>query len=518
MKTRIARTLSVSVIGIQGHIVEVESHVTSGLVSFTLVGLPDTAMKEAKERVRSALYACECPIPDARVTVNLSPADIPKSGAGCDVSIALSILMATGQLQAHPFHQCILLGELALDGTLRPIRGILPAVMAARDHGLTRVIVAPGNEAEAHMVPGMDVRSFDHLADLIQWAGISAQRPAGLLNRRDNTTTPYLHGDDHNVDLSDIRGQDQAVRALEVAAAGGHHMHLIGEPGAGKTMLAHRLPTILPELDDTTALNATAIHSIAGTLHAHKLLRQAPISAPHHSITLAAMIGGGAQVPRPGAVSMAHGGVLFLDEAPEFAPSVLDALRQPLEDGIVHLHRAKAATTYPAQFQLLLASNPCPCGYYGARKKRCTCSSIDLRRYQARLSGPLRDRIDITVGLQAPTKAQLRSHSAPASETVRARVVEARNRMRHRLKDTPWVTNTCVPGSWLRRHSTLSDDVRDTLDNATDTGILSLRGADRVLRIMWTLADLEGRAHPELSDLGEAMMLRNGGDAFNATL
>lgn len=518
MKTRIARALSVSVIGIAGHIVEVESHVTSGLVSFTLVGLPDTSMKEAKERVRSALYACDCPIPDARVTVNLSPADIPKSGAGCDVSIAVSILIATGQLQARPFHQCVLLGELALDGSLRPVRGILPAVMAARARGLTHVIVATGNEAEARMVPGMDVRAFAHLADLIQWAGGQAQRPAGLMTHQDDMPASHPHTPAQCVDLSDIRGQEQAVRALEVSAAGGHHMHLIGEPGAGKTMLAQRLPTILPELDDTTALNATAIHSIAGALNTQRLLRQPPISAPHHSITLAAMIGGGAQVPRPGAVSLAHGGVLFLDEAPEFAPSVLDALRQPLEEGIVHLHRAKAATIYPARFQLLLASNPCPCGYYGARKKRCTCSSVELRRYQARLSGPLRDRIDITVGLQAPTKAQLRSHSAPPSETVRAHVVEARNRMRHRLKDTPWETNTCVPGSWLRRNFQLSNAVRDTVDSAIDKGILSLRGADRVLRIMWTLADLDGRPYPDLSDLGEAMMLRTGGEAFNAAL
>lgn len=516
MRIRIAKTLSVSVVGISGHMVQVEAHVTSGLVAFTLVGLADTSMKEAKERVRSALQACQNPLPDARITVNLSPAGVPKSGSVCDAAIAVSILIAVGQIPAHPLSDCVILAELGLDGSLRPIRGILPAVMAAYEHGIRRVIVASANHDEAAMIPHMEVHAFEHLADLITWGGGQAQRPHGLPNPAWDASSEHSETPAVPVDLSDVRGQAEAVRSLEIAAAGGHHIHLIGEPGAGKTMLAARLATILPELDDETALMATAIHSVAGNAPSGGLLRQAPLSSPHHSITMPAMIGGGGQIPRPGAVSLAHGGVLFLDEAPEFAPSVLDALRQPLEEGVVHLHRAQGAVSYPARFQLVMASNPCPCGHYGARLKHCRCSSTVLRRYQARLSGPLRDRIDMTIPLRAPTKAQLRGQSAEASAVVRERVIQARQRSAHRLSKTPWRTNTQVPGQWIRQHTPLPDDVRDSIDTATDRGILSLRGADRVLRLMWTLADLDERPHPDLADLGEALSLRTGGELFDA--
>lgn len=516
MRSVIARTLSVAVVGVTGHLVEVETHVTDGLVAFSLVGLPDTSMKEAKERVRSALLSCGTPIPDARITVNLSPAGVPKSGSACDAAIALSIAVACHQLDKHAFDDCVVLAELALDGSLRPVSGILPAVLAARDRGFKRVFVARQNLDEARMVPGMEVCAYGHLADLIEWGGGKAQRPDNLQTQH-HLDEPAVHDAPHEViDLADVRGQDEAVRALKVGAAGGHHMHFIGEPGSGKTMLAARLATILPELDDQTALMATAVHSVAGMTTNGALIRQPPMSSPHHSITMAAMIGGGSQLPRPGAVSLAHGGVLFLDEAPEFAPSVLDALRQPLELGSVNLHRAHGSVCYPARFQLVLASNPCPCGNYGARVRHCRCSSTALRRYQARLSGPLRDRIDVTVPLQSPTKAQLRTRSAQDSRSAREEVVAARDRALHRLADTPWTTNAQVSGQWIRRHTEIPDAVRDSIDSATDQGILSLRGADRILRIMWTLADLDGRVHPDLSDLGEALLLRTGGEQFHA--
>lgn len=516
MKARIATTLSVSVIGVEGHIVEVEGHVGSGLVSFTLVGLPDTSMKEAKDRVRSALLACGKELPDRRVTVNLSPAGLPKSGSACDAAIAIAILIAAGKLPAHKYMDCVILAELGLDASLRPIRGILPAVLAASRHGISRVILAQENAQEASLVPGVEVLPFTHLADIVCWGGGEAEKPLTFHAGATRTLPAPPAPAPVSLDLSDVRGQGAARRALEVAAAGGHHAHFIGEPGAGKTMLAARLPTILPDLDDRTALETTAIHSVASNgLPQGGLIRQPPMCSPHHSITMAAMIGGGAQIPRPGAVSLAHGGVLFLDEAPEFAPSVLDALRQPLEEGHVRLHRAQGATTYPSRFQLILASNPCPCGHYGARTRQCTCSSIELRRYQARLSGPLRDRIDLTVPLRTPTQWDLRSDSGEDSATVRERITAARDRMSFRLRHSPWTLNTELPGRWIRRNTPVPAEIMTRIDDATDAGLLSMRGADRVLRLMWTLADLDGRDTPDTADLGEALSLRTGGSDFH---
>ena len=512
----IASTLSMTVVGVEGHVVEVETHVGPGLVQFTLVGLPDASMKESKDRVRSALQACGLQLPDQRVTVNLSPAGVPKSGAACDTAIAIAVLIAAGKVPAHAFVDTVLLAELALDGAMRPVRGILPAVLAASQQGIEKVIVSDENAAEASMVPGVEVVSFSHLAELICWAGGKAEIPRTFHARVHSVSAPS-YARPVTLDLSDVHGQAGACRALEVAAAGGHHVHLIGEAGSGKTMLAQRLPSILPALSDTVALEVTAIHSVAGLIPpGGGLIRQAPFSAPHHSITMAAMIGGGATIPRPGAVSLAHGGVLFLDEAPEFAPSVLDSLRQPLEDGVVSIHRAKGHTSYPARFQMLMASNPCPCGNYGARRKNCTCSSMQVRRYYSRLSGPLRDRVDMTVPMHTPTHAQLRSEKGASSELVRQRVEEARARMSHRLKETPWTLNTELPGSWLRHHCELSAEIRESLDNATDKGLLSMRGADRIVRLMWTIADLDGRASPDMADLGEALGLRAGGNTYDA--
>ncbi|WP_175955839.1 YifB family Mg chelatase-like AAA ATPase [Schaalia sp. Marseille-Q2122] len=514
MSSHIAKTLAIALVGIEGHLVEVESHVGRGLVSYTLVGLPDASLRESKERVRSALQSCNLDVPDRKVTVNLSPAGLPKSGSAFDVAIALSVLIANRQVRARPFEGCVLLGELALDGSLRPVTGILPALMAAADRGIERAIVPAGNEQEAALVPGIEVRGFAHVAEIIRWAGGKADMPlsesSAAVPIRDGGSTSLA--DTRPLDLADVRGQGRGRRALEVAAAGGHHIHFVGEPGAGKTMLGLRLPSILPDLDDRTALTTTAIHSVAGLLGADGgLVRRPPICTPHHSMTMPAMIGGGSQLPRPGAVSLAHGGVLLLDEAPEFAPSVLDALRQPLEEGHVSIHRARGHTSYPARFQLVLASNPCPCGHSGARVKQCTCSSIERRRYQARLSGPLRDRIDITVPMRTPTRADLAEGSVEESAVVKERVAQARERMRARLEGTPWRLNTELPGTWIRRNTPLPADLLRSLDDSIERGILSMRGADRVLRLMWTLADLDGRDQPDMADMGEALALRSGG-------
>lgn len=514
MSLAIATTLAISLVGIEGHVIEVESHVGRGLVAFTLVGLPDASLRESKERVRSALQSCKLDVPDRRVTVNLSPAGLPKSGSGFDLAIALSVLIANRQVHAQPFSGCVLLGELALDGSLRPVTGILPALMSAADRGIKRAIVPVSNAREAELVPGIDIISFSHLAEVIVWAGGRAELPLVVGSA---TSSSHERGaeelvDLRSLDLGDVRGQGRGRRALEVAAAGGHHIHFVGEPGAGKTMLGLRLPSILPDLDDRTALTTTAIHSVAGLLEADGgLIRRPPICTPHHSMTMPAMIGGGSQVPRPGAVSLAHGGVLLLDEAPEFAPSVLDALRQPLEEGHVSIYRARGHTSYPARFQLVLASNPCPCGNSGARVKQCTCSSIERRRYQARLSGPLRDRVDITVPMRTPTRADLAEGQVETSAVVKERVTQARERMNVRLRETPWRLNTELPGTWIRQNTPLPDDLLRGLDDSIERGILSMRGADRVLRLMWTLADLDGRDHPDMADMGEALALRSGG-------
>ncbi|MDC4232958.1 YifB family Mg chelatase-like AAA ATPase [Actinomyces sp. B33] len=504
---------SVALIGLEGALVDVETHVGRGMVAFTLVGLPDASLRESKERVRSALQSCGLEVLDSRVTVNLSPAGLPKSGSGFDAAIAASVLIAAGSLPPGPFDGAVLIAELGLDGSMRPVRGILPALIAARSQGIDRAVVASDGVDEAALIPGMDVVGFDHLADLVAWAGGKAARPRARGSRSAPAAEPARRTPEERgaaSDLADVRGQNEAIGALEVAAAGGHHLFLVGEPGAGKTMLASRLVTILPELDDATALTSTSLHSLAGELGTTRLIRRPPLQAPHHSATMASLIGGGTSVILPGAASLAHGGVLLLDEAAEFSPSVLDALRQPLEDGEITIHRSKIRARYPAKFQLVLASNPCPCGG-STRARPCTCSSLARRRYMSRLSGPLLDRIDITVAMRAPTRADLAVGPGPSSAQVRERVSAARQRARHRLASTPWRVNAELPGRWLRTESGIDPRIVDSLDRAVDRGTVSMRGADRVLRLMWTLADLDGRPAPDQCDVARALQLRTGG-------
>lgn len=498
----LGRTRSVALVGTRAHPIEVEAHLAPSLPAFTLVGLPDAALSEARDRVRAAVASSGLAWPNRRVTVNLTPASLPKSGSGFDLAIAVAVLAGAGLVDADRPGQVVHLAELGLDGRLRPVRGVLPAVAAAVAAGHPRVVVPSANAAEAALVPGAQVAAADSLAQVAAWYGgeveVPAVDPVGV--------EPVEVHRSAGLDLADVLGQVEARRGLEVAAAGGHHLLLVGPPGAGKTMLAARLPGLLPDLDAAQSLEVTAVHSVAGTFDpSGGLMRRPPFEDPHHTATPAAIIGGGSGVPRPGAASRAHRGVLLLDEAPEFAGSVLQTLRQPLEHGELVLHRAAGAARYPARFQLVLAANPCPCGRWFGKGADCTCRAEQRRRYFGRISGPLLDRVDIQLDVPPATSD---GRSGESTAVVAERVRAARLAAAARLAGTGWCTNAEVPGSWLRRRLGRRGRAAAELDQALDRGWLSLRGADRVLRLAWTLADLAGRAAPGDDEIGEAMALR----------
>jgi magnesium chelatase family protein len=500
-----AKVISVGLVGMTGHLVEVEADLADGLPAMVLSGLPDTALNEARDRVRAAIVNSGQSWPNRRVTVNLLPATLPKHGSGFDLAIAAALLSGAGELPPIALRDTVLLGELGLDGTVRPIRGVLPMVAAAVRAGLRRLVVPLDNAREACLVPGAVVKAADTLRRLVDFARGSDD----LLDPPAAVPTRTLPGPD----LADVAGQPLGRRAVEVAAAGGHHLALIGSPGAGKTMLAERLPSILPELDDESALEVTALHSIAGALPpGAPLIRRPPFQAPHHSASLPALVGGGSGLARPGALSLAHRGVLFLDEVPEFSPRALEALRQPLEHGYVSLARARGGAVYPAQVQLVLAANPCPCARPGG-DHLCECPPLVRRRYLGRLSGPLLDRIDLQLRLLPLRAAELLAtgRAAEPSAVVAERVAKARAAAAARWADHGWRTNAEVPGTALRG-SPWRLPARDTapLRDRMDSGSLSARGFDRILRLAWSIADLDGRDRPQVEDVSEATALRTG--------
>lgn len=501
----LARTSSVALVGSRGHLVEVEVDISSGLPGLTFTGLPDTSVSEARDRVRAAILNAGGVWPQQRITVALLPADVRKHGSIFDLAVSLAILAANKAFSASALSGMAWLGELGLDGRLRPVRGVLPAVLAARDSNVRTVVVPTGNASEAALVSGVTVRAATSLAEVMDWLrGVGEPPPVAVVpTEADPGSTP---------DLADVVGQSMARRALEVAAAGGHHLMLCGSPGAGKTMLAERLPSILPPLDDEASLEVTAIHSVAGLLPTSAgLLRRPPLQMPHHSASMAAMVGGGSPLPRPGAASLAHRGVLVLDEAAEFKPTVLDSLRQPLESGRIAINRVGGTVEYPARFQLVIAMNPCPCG--APRDVDCVCAPYARVRYQRRLSGPLLDRIDLRLTVDPVAKSALVGDLEPAeaSAVVAARVAAARAVARDRWASFGWATNTQVPGSQLRSRKWRPPmTALAPLYGALDTGQLSARGFDRALRLAWTIADLAGLASPDRSTVEEAVVLRTG--------
>ncbi|CAL9596303.1 Competence protein ComM [Streptomyces sp. enrichment culture] len=525
-----ARTCAVALVGVEGVVVEVQADLEPGVAAFTLVGLPDKSLTESRDRVRAAVVNSGGEWPQKKLTVGLSPASVPKAGSGFDLAVACAVLGAAERIDPRVLADVVMIGELGLDGRVRPVRGILPAVLAAADAGYEQVVVPECAAAEACLVPGVSVlgvRSLRQLVAVLTDEPVPDEDPdeqgrpdpllAGLRVPGAAAATG-MHGTgaaqhDQGHDLADVVGQLAARTAVEVAAAGGHHLFLEGPPGAGKTMLAERLPAILPPLDRQESLEVTAVHSVAGLLPPGKpLIDVAPYCAPHHSATMQALVGGGPGVARPGAVSLAHRGVLFLDETPEFSSHALDALRQPLESGHVVIARSAGVVRFPAKFLMVLAANPCPCGRFSQTNDLCECPPSAIRRYQARLSGPLLDRVDLRVEADRVTRAELTANGArgESTATVAARVRTARERAAARLAGTPWRTNSDIPGRELRSRWRAAPGAMDDAERSLERGVLTARGLDRVLRVAWTVADLAGHDRPEAGDVALALQLRTG--------
>ncbi|NTU43444.1 MAG: YifB family Mg chelatase-like AAA ATPase [Nitrospirales bacterium] len=502
----LSRALSAYVIGIDAHLVEVEVDVASrGIPHFSMVGLPDAAVKESKDRIRAALKNIGFNFPLKQITVNLAPADLKKEGSSFDLPIAIGIVAAEGLIPPAPLTEFLLAAELSLDGRLKPSKGALSMALEAKKQGIRGIILPRENGQEAAVVDGVEVYAMESLPEVIEFLnGIAKREPVAL-----SIAGVMAESSAYEDDFSDVKGQEHAKRALEVAAAGSHNLLMIGPPGSGKTMLARRIASILPPLTFDEALETTKIHSVAGLLRdGQSLLAVRPFRCPHHTISDVALIGGG-QTPRPGEVSLAHHGVLFLDELPEFKRNVLEVLRQPLENGVVTVSRAVATVTYPAQFVLVAAMNPCPCGYLGDSRHQCTCTPNMISRYRSRISGPLLDRIDIHIDVPAvPYRELSADYSGEKSELIRQRVTEARERQLLRFREDKIFANGQMKTRHMRKHCRLTDNAHKLLDTAMQRLGLSARAYSRILKVSRTISDLDGSEDIHSRHLSEAIQYR----------